>query len=106
MTTQPLIALTFKPLFREALLSGRKTMTSRTKKYGKPGDQFEAFGGIFHLTEVRKKLLGGIAEHYFHQEGCDSPIHFQQVWKALHPRKGFDPEQEVYLHIFEKAELA
>ena len=52
------IAIPFLPEFREAMLAERKTATSRTKRYGYPGDYFEQFGRLFILVDVYRISLG------------------------------------------------
>ena len=70
----------FLPEFQEAMLSGRKTVTSRTKKYGEPGDWFEVFGAEFHLIKVFKATLNQIAFLGWYSEGLSSPGDFVGVW--------------------------
>jgi len=93
------VHIPFKQRFREALLNDTKTLTSRTKRYGKKGDLFEAFGGLFLIISVDKMKLKQVAK-LWREEGCNSQEDFINVWKQIHPRKGFDPEQEVFVHKF------
>src|SRR2546428_13832837 len=48
------LQIPFRPQFKEVLLSGAKTMTSRTKQYGHVGSRFWAFSQCFEITEIRK----------------------------------------------------
>lgn len=96
------ITIPFKEQFKQALLDGQKTMTSRTKKYGKPGDTFSIYGGTFVIKHIEKKSLRDVAEQHYAEEGVDTPEAFRNVWIRLHPIKGFDAEQDVYVHTFER----
>ena len=98
------VEIPFEERWRTGMLSGKKIYTTRTKKYGKPGDTFEAFGALFELKSILRPYLGSVAKAYFKGEGCGKPIEFVEIWRQLHPRKGFDPLQIVYLHIFERVE--
>jgi len=97
-----LVAIPFKGEFREAMLSGRKTMTSRYKRYGEPGDYFKAFGKTFTIISVRKVQLSHVKDSFYYSEGFESPREFAKVWALLHPRRGFRPRDEVYLHSFRR----
>ena len=88
-------------MFAYSLHIGEKTWTSRTRKYGTTGDRFEAFGAVFELIEITKLRLGMVVHHY-REEGCDSKEHFVEVWRQIHPREGFDPDQEVWVHKFHR----
>lgn len=90
----------FDPRFKEGLLSGSKTLTSRTKKLGNKGDTFRAFGGYFLLELVWREKLRRVRDLYYEEEGCSSPEEFEEVWKSLHPRKGFDPDLKIWVHKF------
>lgn len=97
------IHIPFLAEFKDAMLSGRKTMTSRTKRYGEEGDTFNAFGATFKIVNVSQMSLRLIANEYYVDEGCDSDNDFVNIWKRIHPRKGFIPAQMVWVHKFEKA---
>jgi len=86
--------------FRDRMLSGQKTATTRTKKYGNGGDLFSAFGHTFQLTKVDKVFLQDIASTFYAQEGFKSQQEFCDCWIKLHPKKGYQFDQEVYLHQF------
>lgn len=96
------INIPFHPMFEKPLRNGTKTMTARTKRKGDVGDTFVAFGRTFILTEVRKVQLHVVRGYYMH-EGCDSPEHFEAVWKRIHPRRGYRPDDWVWLHEFDWA---
>jgi hypothetical protein len=90
----------FSAEFKEVMLNGKKTKTSRNKKYGEAGDTFKAFKKKFTLVEVKKEMLEDIAENYFREEGFETPEEFIKKWKELHTRKGWIPDQLVYVHEF------
>jgi uncharacterized protein YqfB (UPF0267 family) len=98
------VVISFLERFRESMLNSIKTLTSRTKRMGKEGDTFEAFGATFQLTDVRRITLFYVANHAYRQEGMQSKEEFIEVWKQIHPRKGYDPNQLVWVHQFKKIE--
>ena len=101
------VEIPFQPEFEEAMLLGRKTMTSRTKRYGYEGDYFEAFGRVFVLTAVYKIPLARVAYHHYSQEGFESPEGFIDIWRKLHRRVGYNPDRIVFCHEFKnQRELA
>ena len=98
-----MLTITFRPQFREALLDGRKTATSRTKLLGNPGDRFRAFGATFILQDVRLVTLGLVARERWREEGARSQDDFKRIWASIHPRIGFRETYLVYLYTFTKA---
>ncbi len=96
------IVLPFLDRFREPLLSGTKTCTSRRVRLAKEGDEFLAFGVWFKVVSVEQAALGYVASILFKEEGVDSPADFIEVWRQLHPSNGFKPHQIVWLHRFER----
>jgi hypothetical protein len=94
------IQLPFKEQFREDMLAGKKTKTSRTKKYGSIGDTFKAFEATFIIVDQCEEELQFVAEHYYMDEGFNKPKEFIDIWKEIHPRKGWDPKQKVWVHEF------
>lgn len=97
------VKIPFKEQFKDRMLLGTKTFTSRTKRMGKPKDTFEAFGATFKIKDVLRMKLDTVAGFY-EEEGCDSREDFIEIWKLIHPRNGFDPEQWVFVHEFERVE--
>jgi len=96
------VKIPFMPQFKEAMISGVKTCTSRNRRYGFIGDTFEAFGCEFKITAVDGMILRDVAALLYRQEGCKSPEDFEKIWAKIHPRKGFVWNQEVYVHHFKK----
>lgn len=95
------VVIPFWNRFREPMQTGVKVWTSRTKKYGEAGDRFEAFGEVYEIVVVVKKPLDFVAKNWS-EEGCSSRDDFIEVWREIHPRKGFVPDWEVWVHIFKK----
>lgn len=78
----------------------RKRGTTRTERYGAPGDRFETAGRLFELTHVVKLPLGVVGEYFYEVEGADSPTEFESVWNDIHYQRGYDPHWQVWLHLY------
>ena len=98
---QTVIEIPFNEWSRERLRRGVKRATARRKRYGDPGDMFRAVGRWWILTEVRRVTLREVRDRWWKAEGCDSPEEFEKVWRSIHPRRGFVPNQKVWIHFFE-----
>lgn len=96
------VDIPFMPEFKDRLLSGRKTVTSRTKPMGKEGDHFERFGATFKIMQVFKATLNQVCILGYHPEGFNKPEEFVEIWDRIHPNKGYCPEQEIWVHYFRK----
>jgi hypothetical protein len=96
------IDLPFQLEVKEAMLSGKKTATSRPKRYGYPGDWFPAFGKTFVLTAIQRTYLDIVVRLHYKEEGFDSPHAFVQYWNRLHPVITFSqrPSRVVFFHQF------
>ena len=94
------VNIPFRDQFKEAMLSGRKTCTSRNKKYGDVGDIFVVFGKCFVLTKLREEKLTTVAHFLYREEGFNRSSEFMDCWNQIYPRKGYDSEQIVWVHIF------
>ena len=97
------VKIPFLERFREPMLSGRKTMTSRSKKYGEYGDTFDVFGATFEIVEPIARLSLGDIASFWREEGFESLEDFVECWTNLHPRVGYDVNRVYYCHIFKKA---
>ena len=95
------VSIPFKVRFREPLLNGTKVYTSRTKRMGKVGDTFQAFGATFEILSVEDVALHEVAR-LWKEEGCASEEEFKQVWREIHPRVGYNEYNRVFLHHFRK----
>ena len=93
----------FKPHFRKLVKEEKKSMTTRTKRYGKEGDLFSVSKDCtIRLLLVTKTCLAIVANTYWREEGCTSPNHFINEWKCIHPKRGYVPTDIVWLHSFER----
>jgi|APHM01.1.fsa_nt_gi hypothetical protein len=97
------VEIPFNGWSKERLREGAKTATSRTKRYGDPGDVFEVEGQVYVLTHVVQLPLGIVANHFTEEEGAASYGEFIEVWQDLHPTKGYTPDRQVHLHLFRRA---
>lgn len=98
MTTK---TLPFLAEMEAAAARGDKTTTARNHRQGRPGDRVITRNGLLlRFTEVEKVRLDTVRDHYWRDEGCSSPEDFERVWCGIHPRKGFVPDQMVWLHRF------
>jgi len=95
-----LITLPFMPDFEQPMLLAKKTATSRTRKYGEVGDTFHAFSHTFVLIAILEITLQAVAINFYPMEGFSSPQEFIDCWKRIHPRRGWQPDQQIYFHIF------
>lgn len=86
------------------MLKDIKIWTSRTRRYGKPGDHFFAFGHEFLIEKIERRTLGDVADHY-REEGCESWDDFVDVWNDIHRQKGFSLWQRVFVHIFRRISI-
>lgn len=96
------IQIPFRPHFKQTIIQGHKIATSRTKKYGKPGDEFEAFGYVFVIERQEYISLGVVANRHYEAEGFETPEQFKDEWMQIHPRRGYDSEQKVWVHWFHR----
>lgn len=96
------IEIPFHEQFRGPLLEGVKTATSRTSRYGAPGDEFDAFSARFRLVEVFRATLAEVSSHLWREEGVASSDEFRRIWARLHPRRGYVSTDLVYVHRFER----
>ena len=100
-----MIEIPFLPEFKEALASGKKTATTRTKRYGKAGEIFTAFGMKFEIMDIVKKPLDEIRTFFFDDEGFNNPKEFEIVWNKIHP-KGYELQKDelFYFHTFKRVD--
>jgi len=96
------VNIPFLPEFEEAMLSGRKRATSRTRKFGNVGDTFSVFGATFTITAVNHLTLECVSDCFWRKEGASSPAHFIAIWRRIHPQRGWQPTKVIYLHQFER----
>lgn len=99
------ITIPFKERFREPMLNGTKTWTSRTKAYGQIGDWFNAFGQTFVLTYVGKYMFQTIVNLHWKDEGCNSKEDFLAVWREIHPKRELKDCELFWVHIFQNVSI-
>lgn len=95
------ITLLFSEEMTEAVLEGRKVLTSRRTCKGATGDTFEIRGSQYRLVDVFRCELRNVRDTLFRLEGCDSPEQFEQVWRGLHGGE-FPETDRLYVHAFAK----
>ena len=98
--TTPPVIVPFRASFRDAIREGRKTATTRTTRYGWPGDKLTtSFGISIVLTDVYQQTLTWVAHHLWQEEAVESPEAFVAVWRSLH-RGSWDDHRMVWVHRF------
>jgi len=97
------VKIPFLYRFKEPMLAGVKTCTSRTVKMGSPGDTFDAWGEEFQINKVWRTSLA-VVKLMWKREGVESPEEFEKVWNQIHPRLGYDPGGIVNVHEFSKVD--
>lgn len=95
------IRIPFLPEFTERLLDGRKTMTSRFRRYGDVGDEFPHTGGRFELVNVSRIHLVHVGRSFYHAEGFETEEQFWDCWKRIHPKRT-DTNLKVWVHEFRR----
>lgn len=88
----------------QAIKCGRKVETRRNSRYGKAGDILKIKGSPtlkIKLIWVLKQRLGDITMGEISAEGFSSKEEFKEIWKKLHPIKGWEPNHHVWVHRFE-----
>ncbi len=96
------VAISFLDRFRDAMLNDVKDCTTRMRPMGQMGDRFIAFGAEFELLSIEHVHLGDVADILWKEEGASSRSEFIEIWKTIHPRKGFDPARRAWLHRFRR----
>jgi hypothetical protein len=97
-----IIEIPFMKDFYNKLRYENKTATTRNKAYGEVGSIFKVNELWFEITHIIHLPLSVVKKHFFLEEGFESPDEFEKCWKKLHPMKGYDPSQNVYLHLFRR----
>lgn len=98
----------FKAEFADLIQTNRKTQTTRTSKKGlSKGDEIfartpEGYSiGILVIESIEKRKLGSLLnDEDASREGFKKPSEFQSIWHTLHPRKGWDADQDVWVFRF------
>lgn len=100
------VTLPFQPRWRPMVLSGAKTTTVRTRRYGSAGDEFELEGRTFRLVALDMMTLAKARDTVWKEEGMASPEDFERVWSENHPQRGFRGDDAVWVHRFERVPTA
>jgi hypothetical protein len=96
------VYIPFLEYWEKKMLNGEKIATTRVRQYGKIGSYFKIFNTVFQITDIKKIALRIVRDKYYMKEGCDTSEKFESIWTNIHYKKGFDPEQLVFLHVFTK----
>jgi len=94
------IEIPFKEDMEEAILQGKKTCTSRTRRYGCIGKCFQIRGKWFELTQIMQVRFCFILNALYKEEGFDSSIQFAHRWGQIHPREKWDTGRILWVHHF------
>jgi hypothetical protein len=103
--------LKFLPEFIDPILNGTKTQTARmTLTAVNVGDDVVAISkgkkfATLRITSIEKRMLGTFGPADAKREGLNSFSEFDEVWKRIHPRKGFVNSTLVYVIRFEVIEV-
>jgi len=89
----------------EKLTAGIKRATTRTKKYGEPGDIFpvklnNGLTATYQLDFVVQLPLWFIARYLHKTEGADIQKEFEDVWHGIHSRKKWTGHELLWYHYF------
>lgn len=102
------IEIPFTREMRAAVLSGKRSMTCRFRRYGFRGDYFELREGLlgpkvrrFVLSAVNEVPLGDVATVHDATEGHPSSEEFLRAWQKAYPGRS-DEGRMVWAHTFEE----
>jgi hypothetical protein len=59
-----------------------------------------AWGQVYIIMRIERRVLDDIAANLYKEEGCANPGEFIAWWERLHSKKGWCPEQKVWVHHF------
>lgn len=90
----------------ERIRKGTKRATTRTRRYGSPGDKFTALGRTFIILAITKMRLGEVAVYHYKDEGAATKEEFIEVWKSLHPPQKIRPRTARPLPRIRTSEIA
>lgn len=94
--------LTFTREMEEAILSGKKTKTTRAHPR-QEGEIFVVRGHHYRIKRVWPQTLATVKTFYFAAEGFTTPEAFEIFWR--HMRRGpFEPDRVVFVHTFEEVD--
>ena len=99
------VDLPFQPYFRNAMRSGQKQVTSRTRRLAEPGQTFPAFDYHYQVIAVERRPLWFVKRALWWYEGCESPRAFETTWCQIHEKAGWTPDKPVWVHHFGRLQL-
>ena len=79
----------FNAWSRKRILEGKKSLTSRTKRYDNDDDVFHIFGPL---------PLWFICAYLYRDEGADSPSELKRIINQIF-RQDVDWQREFYVHV-------
>ena len=95
------IQIPFNNWSRERIHNNTKHATCRYKKYGVSGDMFLVDDTRFILNGVMQIRLDDVIKYgFWADEGCVSPNEFKQIWRMIHPKRGYHGDDVVWIHFF------
>lgn len=94
------ISLPFRREMEEAVINDRKSCTSRPRKVGDVGSYFCVRLKWFKIVAIEEQTLSYVAENLYKEEGFNDSQGFIDIWKDIHPTKGWVPDQKVFVHHF------
>lgn len=98
------IDIPFNDWSRRRHQTHEKRATTRTSRYGEPGDVFNDGSMEFQLTHVVRLPLGVVGEYFYELEGAESQEEFREVWEDIHYRRGYDEDWTVWLHLYHEVD--
>lgn len=97
-----IVKIPFDNKFIIEIASGRKTKTTRSKRYGKSGDKFYVAGRKItcKILDTQKIPLKEVVEKYWRDEGFSSKEEMIGFWLTIHRK--YEPEKKFWLHTFRR----
>jgi len=95
-----LIQIPFSKKMEIAVIEGRKCCTTRSKRYGSPGDEFKLSDGLYRIVDVQIMTLKKVMWDLHKLEGTNTMSDFEVLWRSLH-RGHFSADKEYYVHFFQ-----
>lgn len=98
------VYIPFRYDMRRESLAHAKHCTTRSKRYGYPGDTFDLDGTIFELVAVQRRPIGHVGSRLYRFEGFATKEDFIEVWNELHPGRGYSEASDLpyYVHWFQQ----
>ena len=101
------IEIKFDERFKELMLSGVKTCTTRREMEGKRGDTFTAFGQKFIIIDTANVYFGHIIDNWWGKEGFTSPKEFVEFTLKYYGEVDgeVDIGQKHWIHWFKRCDF-